>query len=202
MIVVPDGRSCPCGNRGCLERYVSLQAAYEALEIGDLAHATPQMLLDPSPVARARLDGWLDEAAQRLRQAVNILESMLDAEAVVIGGFLPSSVLALLIERLEPLLTSVAARRNRGMQRLLVRGVEKVKSIALWFAIAHNVACGWRLRLLCPAVLRAPSRKRVRGRAPSFRELAPFLCWPRATAHLDWPEGHRQSDLASATCRR
>ncbi len=53
MIVVPDGRQCPCGNRGCLERYVSLQAAYEALEIGDLAHATPQMLLDPSPAARA-----------------------------------------------------------------------------------------------------------------------------------------------------
>ena len=119
MIVVPDGRACPCGNRGCLERYVSLQAAYEALEISDLAHATPQMLLDPSPAARARLDAWLDEAAQRLRQAVNILESMLDAEAVVIGGFLPSSVLALLIERLEPLHTSVAARRNRQTPRVI-----------------------------------------------------------------------------------
>jgi len=119
MIVVPDGRSCPCGNHGCLERYVSLQAAYEALEIGDLAHATPQMLLDPNPAARARLDGWLDEAAQRLRQAVNILESMLDSEAVVIGGFLPSSVLALLIERLEPLHTSVAARRNRQTPRVI-----------------------------------------------------------------------------------
>jgi len=119
MIVVPDGRACPCGNRGCLERYVSLQAAYEALEIGDLAHATPQMLLDPSPAARKRLDRWLDEAAQRLRQAVNILESMLDSEAVVIGGFLPSSVLALLIERLEPLHTSVAARRNRQTPRVI-----------------------------------------------------------------------------------
>ena len=119
MIVVPEGRACPCGNRGCLERYVSLQAAYEALEIGDLAHATPQMLLDPSPAARTRLDAWLDEAAQRLRQAVNILESLLDAEAVVIGGFLPSSVLALLIERLEPLHTSVAARRNRQSPRVI-----------------------------------------------------------------------------------
>src|SRR3954465_9833871 len=132
MIVVPDGRQCPCGNRGCLERYVSLQAAYEALEIGDLAHATPQMLLDPAPVARARLDAWLDEAAPRLRlaawrggpahglgQAVNILESMLDAEAIVIGGFLPSSVLALLIARLEPLHTSVAARRNRQSPRVI-----------------------------------------------------------------------------------
>src|SRR5690606_25017809 len=24
--VVPDGEPCPCGNRGCLERYVSLEA--------------------------------------------------------------------------------------------------------------------------------------------------------------------------------
>jgi transposase len=40
-----------------------------------------------------------------------------------------------------------AQARNRGLLRLLVRGVEKVKSVALWFAIAHNVACGWRLRL-------------------------------------------------------
>jgi predicted NBD/HSP70 family sugar kinase len=119
MIVVPDGRPCPCGNRGCLERYVSLQSAYEALEIGDLAHATPQMLLDPSPTARVRLDAWLDEAAQRLRQAVNILESLMDAEAIVVGGFLPSSLLALLIARLEPLHASVAARRDRRVPRVI-----------------------------------------------------------------------------------
>ena len=39
-----------------------------------------------------------------------------------------------------------AQARNRGLVRLLVRGVEKVKAVALWFAVAHNVACGVRLR--------------------------------------------------------
>jgi len=39
-----------------------------------------------------------------------------------------------------------AQARNRGLVRLLVRGVEKVKAVALWFAIAHNVVCGGRLR--------------------------------------------------------
>ena len=39
-----------------------------------------------------------------------------------------------------------AQARNRGLVRLLVRGVEKVKAVALWFAVAHNVACGTRLR--------------------------------------------------------
>nr|WP_193619384.1 IS1182 family transposase [Fimbriiglobus ruber] len=39
-----------------------------------------------------------------------------------------------------------AQARNRGLVRLLVRGVAKVKAVALWFAVAHNVACGVRLR--------------------------------------------------------
>jgi transposase len=39
-----------------------------------------------------------------------------------------------------------AQARNRGLLRLLVRGVEKVKAVVLWFAVAHNVACGARLR--------------------------------------------------------
>jgi transposase len=39
-----------------------------------------------------------------------------------------------------------AHARNRGMNRLLVRGLEKVRSVALWFAAAHNLARGISLR--------------------------------------------------------
>jgi transposase len=39
-----------------------------------------------------------------------------------------------------------AQARNRGLTRLLVRGLRKVRAVALWFAIAHNLACGMRLR--------------------------------------------------------
>jgi len=39
-----------------------------------------------------------------------------------------------------------AQARNRGLIRLLVRGLRKVAAVALWFAIAHNLACGMRLR--------------------------------------------------------
>ena len=39
-----------------------------------------------------------------------------------------------------------AQARNRGLVRLLVRGVAKVQAVARWFAVAHNVACGVRLR--------------------------------------------------------
>lgn len=39
-----------------------------------------------------------------------------------------------------------AQTRNRGLIRLLVRGLRKLRAIALWFAIAHDLACGMRLR--------------------------------------------------------
>ena len=39
-----------------------------------------------------------------------------------------------------------AQARNRGLVRLLVRGLQRVRAIALWYAIAHNVVRGIRLR--------------------------------------------------------
>ena len=39
-----------------------------------------------------------------------------------------------------------ARARDRGSVRLLVRGAEKVRAIALWYAIAHDVICGVRPR--------------------------------------------------------
>jgi len=38
-----------------------------------------------------------------------------------------------------------AQARNRGLNRLLVRGLEKVKAVALWFATVHNMARGFAL---------------------------------------------------------
>jgi transposase len=38
-----------------------------------------------------------------------------------------------------------AQARNRGLTQFLVRGVEKVKTVALWHALTHNMICSWRL---------------------------------------------------------
>lgn len=38
-----------------------------------------------------------------------------------------------------------AQARNKGMTQFLVRGVQKVKAIALWYALAQNMTCTWRL---------------------------------------------------------
>jgi transposase len=38
-----------------------------------------------------------------------------------------------------------AQTRTHGLTQFVVRGVEKVTAVALWFALAHNMMCGWRL---------------------------------------------------------
>jgi hypothetical protein len=38
-----------------------------------------------------------------------------------------------------------AQARNRGLRQFLVRGVCKVKLIALLHSVAHNMVCSWRL---------------------------------------------------------
>jgi transposase len=43
-----------------------------------------------------------------------------------------------------------AIARNRGLRQFLVRGLEKVRAVALWYALAHNLMRAWHLRQACP----------------------------------------------------
>ncbi len=117
MIVMPDGRPCDCGNHGCLERYVSLRALYETLGLADDAELAARSLERPTPEICYGMERWLATAAPPLRQAINILESLLDIEAVVIGGFLPPALLEQLEQRLHPLPGSI--RQSCGPRVLL-----------------------------------------------------------------------------------
>ena len=118
MIVVPDGRDCPCGNKGCLERYVSLRAAYECVSstpndetperINALAASKPDVLLP-----------WFKEAGLRLASATNILESVLDPETIIIGGLASAKIVQKLIDAANPLPVSAGARPGRIVPRLI-----------------------------------------------------------------------------------
>ena len=46
-----------------------------------------------------------------------------------------------------------AIARNRGMRQFMVRGLKKIRAVALWFALAHNLMRGVALRAM--AALRA-----------------------------------------------
>lgn len=115
MMVVPAGRPCDCGNRGCLERYVSLQALYEELGIAGGPLATPEHLAARGIDAAG--ERWLDAAAGPLRQAINILESMLDIDAVVLGGLLPPVWQEALMARLHPLPLSVRSSSGERVRQ-------------------------------------------------------------------------------------
>jgi predicted NBD/HSP70 family sugar kinase len=104
MPAVADGDPCPCGNRGCLERYVSLEA-YErrAPEIGE--------------------ERWIAEAAPLFRSALVTVENLFDPETVVVGGIAPPALIEKLAAAAQPLPNSVAARRDRRAPRVTFSSV-------------------------------------------------------------------------------
>lgn len=99
--VVPGGEPCPCGNRGCLERYLSLEA-------------------------RGRWAGndadWVAEVGPIFRNAIAIIENLFDPETIVLGGLAAPDLLHRLADAAAPLLNSVSARGDRKAPRVVVAG--------------------------------------------------------------------------------
>jgi glucokinase len=121
MRVVPDGRLCACGNRGCWEQYASGTALGQtAREVAATSPAAAALLLDRvdgeasrltgEDVARGAYDGdplaleLVTEVGLWLGQGIADLAAVLDPEVVVIGGgvsVLGEMVLGPARERLE-----------------------------------------------------------------------------------------------------
>ncbi len=142
MIVQPKGRVCFCGNHGCLERYLSLHAAYE--QVGLAADANPDQLLDVLPES---LDRWLQEAIPATRQAINIVECLFDADAIILGGLIPGSILEKLVERLPPFHRSVRSHLPNDMRiRVGLTGLDSVvlgaAALPIMLGDTHNQTRG------------------------------------------------------------
>ncbi|MBN9222992.1 MAG: ROK family transcriptional regulator [Mesorhizobium sp.] len=129
MIVRPGGLACGCGKRGCLERYVSLRAAYDRIGLPDPDHASPDVLEELLAQGDSRLDAWIADAVDPLRQAIDVLELALDPETVVLGGFMPLPVIEALVARLEPLNLSVSSTSARVTPRVLIGAAGKDTSV-------------------------------------------------------------------------
>jgi len=103
MTVVPDGRRCECGNRGCWEQYVSGKAlAHEARELASSGSPVAQALLARVAGDAAAITGEVVTAAARagdpaagelfdtmghlLGVGLASLAAALDPTAFVIGG--------------------------------------------------------------------------------------------------------------------
>lgn len=113
--VVPGGDLCPCGNRGCLERYLSLDALDRRLKAADPKADVERALQADSAV----VDHWIAEAAPLLRVAVTIIENLFDPETILLGGLIPDQLLDRLVAAAEPLAHSIAEYSGRVAPRLL-----------------------------------------------------------------------------------
>lgn len=114
--LVPKGELCPCGNRGCLERYLSLDALDRRLKAANRRADLRKAIEKGSPV----VDAWIKEAAPFLRSAVVAIENLFDPETIVIGGMMPESLLARLVAAADPLPHSIAEHDRRTAPRLTV----------------------------------------------------------------------------------
>lgn len=98
--VMPDGLECPCGNRGCLERYFSMDAyARRAGEIGQAA--------------------WLREVAPIFRAAIVTIENLYEPETIVLGGQAPADLQDAILALAEDLPVSLSARPGRAVPRVI-----------------------------------------------------------------------------------
>jgi len=104
---VPGGKPCYCGNAGCLERYLSLQSLAEALGVSDAADRDALIIAALERNTDAALQAWCRDAAERLRDAVCVIENMLDPLTIVIGGSAPKLLVERLVALAEPLHHSV-----------------------------------------------------------------------------------------------
>lgn len=119
VVVDPGGRPCFCGNRGCLEGYVSLPALRQHLAAAGIHASDPAALERLAAQGDAALSGWINQAGLRLRLVIGLLENLFDPETVLIGGALPPALIRRLIEAASPLPATVACRNGRAAPRLM-----------------------------------------------------------------------------------
>lgn len=147
--LVANGDPCPCGNRGCLERHLSLDA-FERRGIGE--------------------DAWVAEVAPILRSAVITIENLFDPECIVMGGIAPPRLMDKLVAASAPLPGSVAARRDRTSPRLIRSsiGADAVPRGAAALAVTNALSPRFGLMFRQPGesdesdpIMRATARKQT-----------------------------------------
>ncbi len=86
ITVVPNGRACSCGLRGCLEAYASGPAVTKiAQEFGWCGELTGRAVVEGARAENAACLAALNQAAELLGQALATLAMLLDLERIVLG---------------------------------------------------------------------------------------------------------------------
>jgi len=145
VVVVPGGRPCPCGKRGCWERYCSgtglAQTAREILDgaaagengpvPAELRAVSPLAGLDPvgitGTVVAAAADAGdpvalaaMDDLSRWLSVGLSMATDIIDPEVIVIGGGVAAAAALYLPAARELLSASMTGAGHRPEPRLVV----------------------------------------------------------------------------------
>jgi glucokinase len=128
LTVVPNGRPCPCGKRGCWERYCSgtalAETARELMAAGDAPILRQLSGADPSEITGtmvtiAATEGdpaalaAMDELGHWLAMGLSLVTDVLDPEVIVVGGGVASAAgmfLPLAVSEFAGLITGAGHR--------------------------------------------------------------------------------------------
>ncbi len=102
MIIVPEGRECNCGNRGCVEVYTSATAMIKSIQNGikkgfitsyDKNEKITARLIFEKAINEGDVHSMqvIDSAARYLGRALGSVVNLLNLEAIIIGGGVASS---------------------------------------------------------------------------------------------------------------
>lgn len=127
--IMPGGTSCYCGNRGCLERYLSMHSLAEALGVSDHDVWTVDLAQRLQRPGDKALHRWCRQAADRLRDAVCMIENMLDPRSIVIGGSAPKVLVEHLVALAQPWHRSVRGGMAEPGTRLVLSDRQDDSSI-------------------------------------------------------------------------
>lgn len=136
IVVMPDGRRCPCGKCGCLERYCSGSAlplyAQDLIATGCFADSDltqsyterPEELTGRMIVRAARTGDELALAVCRemgmwLGRGLTMVQDILDPELVVLGGGVSTSADLFLDTACEELAGSIVGAGHRPVARVV-----------------------------------------------------------------------------------
>ncbi|WP_198143016.1 ROK family transcriptional regulator [Stigmatella aurantiaca] len=113
LSIVPGGRACGCGKRGCLETYVSEASILARLE--ELGRTLPDIWAVAEAQGDPKVRQVLDEVGTHLGFALSHLVNLMNPELIVLGGnlaviaqlLMPTLKRALAEHTLRPLLEDV-----------------------------------------------------------------------------------------------
>lgn len=91
MTVDPDGQICRCGNRGCLETYVSLPALLDQLRSHDGTDLTAHGMISIALAGDRASRRVLADAALRVGAATAIICNLINPDRVILGGELAAA---------------------------------------------------------------------------------------------------------------